>query len=277
MPRLLQAAIAAIVVSASLAHAQDDSVPLGDLARAVRKAKPTGEPEVIDNDNFHLMMDKAESARLKGEPVFAVSNAGKTFTAISPDGICSLSFDARTIERMPFPYIATELPAQELWKLDGPASIANGVLEVSLHNGTRWQLKEITVGIAPLAPRNDSAANPAENASPQPEATPTAASRLPERSFIYHLKGSGAPDSTTVFQAVLDPASTQATDWQWTIVAARGIPPAPGAPREPQLEMSSPVTHAGAASSEPVPAPGPPAPPTDGGSTQPEASPDPQP
>ena len=275
MFRMFQAAMI-VALAAGGACAQDDSVPLGDVARAVRKSKPPAEEEVIDNDNFHVVMDKAESARLKGEPVFAIGNAGKTFTAVSPDGTCSLSFDARTIDRMRVPFIATDLPAEDLVKLDGPAAIENGVLQVALHNGTRWQLREITVGVAPIEARKDSSDDAAEIDGPQP-VIPPATGKLPERSLIYHLRGSAAPDSTTVFQTLLDPGATELADWRWTIVAARGIPPASGGPGQDQLEASSPTLQPGPASSPLPPVSDPPVFPASSGSPSPDIAPDPHP
>jgi hypothetical protein len=236
MSRLVSSAIAIVVLSTGLVRAQDDPVPLGDVARSVRKSKPPSEHQVIDNDNFRVMMDKAESARLKGEPIFAVGNAGKSFTAVSPDGICSLSFDARTIQRMQIPYVASELPGEELFKLDGPAAIQGGVLQVALHNGTRWQLKEIVVALTAPEARKGAANASTENDNSQP-AAPT---RLPDRSLLYHLHGTGAPKSVAVFQAALEPGPTPRADWRWTIVAARGIRPASArVGDEQQLETSA--------------------------------------
>src|SRR5229473_3539973 len=134
--------------------AQEDDVSLGDAAREARKSKPVQgqveEQKVIDNDNFAIMMDKAESARLDGKPVFSIDPSGKTFRMTSPDGTCSLSFDAKATALISTPYIASELPQDELLKLEGPAAIHDDVLEVSLHNSTGWELKEIVVGITEL-------------------------------------------------------------------------------------------------------------------------------
>src|SRR5947209_5956492 len=99
--------------------AQDDDVSLGDLARSVRKSKSpeeqkVEEKKVIDNDNFSIMMDKAESARLNGKPVFSINPVAKTFTMTSTDGTCSLSFDAKAAPLSPAPYIASDLPQDEL-------------------------------------------------------------------------------------------------------------------------------------------------------------------
>src|SRR5438067_9088519 len=149
MPRLLLIAIALVLLCAPAwmtSSAQEDDIPLGDLARQFRHSKPPDPADVIDNDNFSLMMDKAENERLDGQPVFAISPSGRTFTAISPDGTCSLSFVASSANRSPAAYIASELPQDELLKLEGPASIQDGSLQVSLHNRTPWELKEIVVG-----------------------------------------------------------------------------------------------------------------------------------
>jgi hypothetical protein len=52
---------------------QQNEIPLGDLARQLRAAHE-GElsSTVIDNDNLDLVMDKAESERLEGQPIFAI-------------------------------------------------------------------------------------------------------------------------------------------------------------------------------------------------------------
>ena len=85
-----------LLCAAAPCRAQDDEVSLGDLARSVRKVKPAEEqPAVIDNDNLSIMMDKAESERLNGKPVFSIDPSGKSFRMTSPDGTCSLSFDAK--------------------------------------------------------------------------------------------------------------------------------------------------------------------------------------
>jgi hypothetical protein len=132
-------------------RAQDDDIPLGDVARAARKEKPA-EPErpVIDNDNLPIMMDKAETERLDGKPVFSIDPSGKSFRMTSPDGTCSLSFDARAAALISTPYISSDLPSYEVAKLEGAATIHDGFLEVTVRNGTDWELKEIVVGVTVL-------------------------------------------------------------------------------------------------------------------------------
>jgi hypothetical protein len=243
--RVLQiASIAVLLCYPTLGHAQEDEVSLGDLARSVRKSKPpqerkAEEQKVIDNDNFAVMMDRAESERLNGKPIFSIDPSGKAFTMTSPDGTCSISFDAKATALISTPYIASDLPQDELLKLDGPAAIHDDVIEVSLHNGTGWELKEIVVGIIVLQNQSGAELHPAKLV---PE-DPTPAERLPDLTVLYHLKATAAPDSTTVFRGTLGGdlsqagALSQTKDWHWALVAARGIPPSPSVPGAPLAQQ----------------------------------------
>ena len=217
--------------------AQEDGVSLGEVAREARKSKPTEEQKVIDNDNFAIMIDKAESARLDGKPVFSIDPSGKSFRMTSPDGTCSLSFNANATALISAPYVASDLPQDELPKIAGSAAIHDNAIEVALHNGTGWELREIVVGITVLQAPATPEYQPAKLTF-GPEPLPT--EKLPDVTVLYHLKGSGAPDSTTVFRGILGgtlaDSSRQSSfaqdnfaqnrDWHWAIVAARGIPPA---------------------------------------------------
>jgi hypothetical protein len=216
--------------------AQEDNIPLGDLARELRRSKPPDQGDIIDNDNFSLMMDKAETERLDGQPIFAISPSGRTFTAVSPDGTCSLSFVASSVNRTPAAYIASELPQDELLKLDGPASIEDGSLAVSVHNGTPWEVNEIVVGVTVL--QNQSIEYRPAMMGP----LPVNPEKLPDLTMLYHLKGSSAPESTTVFRAPLGGSFTGSKDWHWAIVGARGIPPAAPPSAIPQSLTTPPDT-----------------------------------
>jgi hypothetical protein len=209
--------------------AQEDDIPLGDLAREFRHSKPPDQSDVIDNDNFTLMMDKAESERLDGQPVFAISPSGRTFTAVSPDGTCSLSFVAKSANRTPTAYIATDLPQDELLKLEGPASIEDGALQVSVHNRTQWELKELVVGVTVLQNQSSPEYRPAIMGP-----TPVSSEKLPDLTVLYHLKGNSAPDSTAIFRGPLGGSFSESKEWRWAIVGARGIPPAAAASTIPQ-------------------------------------------
>jgi hypothetical protein len=217
-------------------RAQEDAIPLGDLARELRRSKPPDQGDIIDNDNFSLMMDKAESERLDGQPVFAISPSGRTFTATSPDGTCSLSFVASFANRSPAAYIASELPQDELLKLEGPASIQDGSLQVSLHNRTPWELKEIVVGVTVL--QNQSVEYRPAMMGPVPVNT----EKPPDFTVLYHLKGNSAPDSSTVFSTPLGGSFSGSKEWHWAIVGARGIPPAAPPSTIPQSLTTPPDT-----------------------------------
>jgi hypothetical protein len=230
----------ALLHLATCVRAQDADVPLGDLAREARKAKPaeppsSGDQKVIDNDNFAIMMDKAESARLNGKPVFSIDPSGKTFRMTSPDGTCSLSFDAKATALIATPYVASDLPQDELLKLEGPAAIRDDVLEVSLHNRTAWELKEIVVGVTVLQPQAGSEFRPAK-LEPTLDAAPT--EKPPDLTVLYHLKATAAPDSTTSFRTNLGGSLADVKDWHWAIVSARGVPPASPVTLPPQPEMA---------------------------------------
>ncbi len=261
MSRLLRiAGFALLFCSPAFLRAQNDEVPLGDVARATRNAKPPEDPhssdqKVIDNDNLSVMMDKAESERLDGKPVFSIDPTGKGFTMTSPDGTCSLSFDAKATALISTPYIASDLPQDELLKLEGPAAIHDDVLEVSLHNSTAWELKEIVVAITELRSQPGIELHPARLIA----ATDLAPSeKLPDSTLLYHMKATAAPDSITVFRANLLGDFSDVKDWHWSLVSARGVPPAAPAPtlqpQAPSVLQSLPPGASAQASSE-VPAP----------------------
>jgi hypothetical protein len=203
--------------------AQDEEVSLGDLAREARKVKSTeSEPQVIDNDNLAVMMDQAEAERLNGKPVFSVDPSGKTFRMTSPDGTCSLSFDAKMTSLISTPYVASDLPQFELAKLEAGAAIHDGILEVTVHNGTAWELKEIVVGLTLL---NQSGAE-LGSARLIAAAEIQTEARRPDATTIYHLKATAPADSKVLFKALVNDDLEQVKDWHWALVAARGVPPA---------------------------------------------------
>jgi hypothetical protein len=247
------AGVVILLCSPALLRAQDDEVSLGDVARAARKSKPpeAQEQKVIDNDNFSVMMSKAESERLNGKPVFSIDPSGKSFTMTSPDGTCSLSFDAKATALISTPYIASELPQDELLKLEGPATIHDDVLEVSLHNGSGWELKEIVVGITELRNQPGAELHPAK-LIPATDQAP--AEKLPDSTLLYHLKATGTPDSITVFRGNLLGDFSDVKDWHWALVSARGIPPAsPGTNAQQQATNAAPLPSASSQTATPQP------------------------
>lgn len=222
MSRLSLILIGCIVFGPVSVTAQDGDTPLGDVARAARAAKAGPEKPVIDNDNLSVVMDKAESDRLNGQPVFSIDPSGKTFRMTSPDGSCSLSFDAKAAALISTPHVTSNLPNDELAKLDGAASIHNDTIEVSVRNPTPWELKEIVVGLTILNTQGPMILKSANLLLPSGEMN----IRTPDVTMLYHLKASDEPGSEGVFRGILDQEIPPGTNWHWALVGARGVPPA---------------------------------------------------
>jgi len=234
MPRLIKLGIAGILLMSPLfALGQDAEFPLGDVARTYRKTATDDRP-VIDNDNLPQLMTKAEIEHLGGKPVFSIDPSGKSFRISSPDGSCSLSFDAKATALISNPITTSSLPLDELARLDGTASIHDGVIEVALHNGTTWELKEIVVGITVLNPhgallRSANLLGPTEG---------LLVPKVPDVTMLYHLKATDLPDGAIAFRGNLDQDFGPTADWHWALVGARGVPPA-APPILPQSGVSS--------------------------------------
>jgi len=215
------------------AQAQSDSeVSLGDLARSLRKSKEPAAPTVIDNDNLSQVIEQVESLRISGRPLFSFNGAGKNFEMSSPDGTCSLSFNANATALLSSPYVSQELPQDALEKLDGPASIDGDTLQVSVYNASAWNVKEITVGLTVVRRADTNTAYfgsakllPAVAGDVQPAEKP--AEKRPDMTLLLHLKGAAAPSATAVFREKLSAVLGPDQEWHWAIVAAKGIPPDP--------------------------------------------------
>lgn len=223
------ALLAALLPVCLAAQSDDNSAPLGDIARALRKAKkpePQGEV-VIDNDNFNKVMKEAESERAKGGARITFEGISKDIHVSSPDVTCSLSFNAQTPTAASDPFMPQDLPRSELAKLDGPAVIDGDSLQVTVHNDTGWNIKEITVGLTILRSPDTSAAYYG-SAKLRPAADTTSdapTEKHPDLTVLYHLKGAAAPFSTAVFLQNLGGKLSPNQDWHWAIVQAQGIPP----------------------------------------------------
>ncbi len=164
------------------------------------------------------------------------AGAGKKFQVSSPDVTCDLSFSASATSLLSDPYAPQDLPEGELAKLDGPATISGDTLQVSVHNGTTWNIKEITVGVTLL---RGSEANTRRRGTarliPAAETTTLLSEKQPDSTVLYHLKGSAAPSSTTVFHETLGTKLGQDQEWHWAIVQAKGIPRSPPSHSRQQL------------------------------------------
>jgi hypothetical protein len=221
--------------------AQDDpnDTPLGDVARSLRKKTASSET-IIDNDNFSKEMDDAESRRAAGSSlVFSLDPGAKSFHVSSPDVTCSLSFTAKTASLLSDPVLLDELPRSELAKLDGPATLDGDSLQVSMHNGTSWELREVVIGLT-IVKRPE----PGDNAfyfgqarivpavvGDAPAQVQDSFQKQPDVTLLLHVKGSAAPSTTAVFRTPLNFALCPDQEWHWAIVRAKGIPP----PAPPEL------------------------------------------
>jgi len=255
--------LAAIVWAASPARAQDEGISLGELARSVRKAKQAPDKTVIDNDNFTQVMDDAEKNRKSASLTFSFDSTGRDFQVSTPDVTCSLSFSAKASALLTDPALSRELPSAELAKLAGPASIHGDSLEVSISNGTGWNVREITVGLTILRHSDDATAAMAAPAKLMPasgttmiELNPEPVEKHSDVTVLYHLKGSAAPYGTTVFRGTMAAELAPDEDWHWAIVQAKGVPPVP-VPQLPELPTTSapPTTPETPANTGPVAGP----------------------
>jgi len=227
-------ALGLLMVLTPLIAAQEDGgdTPLGDVARSLRK-RPTTQQEVIDNDNFSKVMDDAEGRRASGASLlFSLDPRGKSFHVSTPDVTCSLSFSANASSLIADPLVLDELPRSELMKLDGPATIDGDTLQVSVHNGTQWDLREVVLGLTIVRPRDVEASSyygsarivPAVAGGTGPQAEDATAKR-PDTTVLLRIKGSAAPSTTAIFRTPLNFALFPDQEWHWAIVRAKGIPP----------------------------------------------------
>lgn len=208
-----------------VAQSAEGEPSLGDLARLFRKNKAAPEHTVIDNDNLHQVMDEVQNRKLNGSLLFSFDGIAKKFQVSSPDVTCDLSFSAAATSLLSDAYAPQDLPEGELAKLDGPATIKGDTLQVSVHNGTSWNIREITVGLTILrGPEPNTAHRGSPRLVPAAETTTLLSEKHPDSTVLYHLKGSAAPSSTTVFHETLGMAVGQDQEWHWAIVQAKGIP-----------------------------------------------------
>ena len=210
--------------------AQEDEAPLGDVARSLRK--PPSSEAVIDNDNISKVMDDAESHHKTGSSmVFSFDPGGKNFKVSSPDVTCSLSFSAKTSLLLSDQLQVDELPRGELAKLEGPATIDGDLLQVAIHNGTSWELREVMIGLTIIRRPETSAGYfgaarivPAVAGGGERQVRDSS-QKQPDVTLRVKVKGTAAPTATAIFRTSLNFAMFPDQEWHWAIVKAKGIPP----------------------------------------------------
>jgi hypothetical protein len=227
-PALILVLVAALAPTLTVrVYAQSDELPLGDVARSYRKSQ-TPPQTVIDNDNLPDMIEDGEAHKWATTTLrFSLDQSTLQMLNASPDVTCALAFNAQSNPRSEEK--PQTLPASELAKLDGPASIVGDDLQVSVYNGSAWDVREITVGVTIVKKTNAPATAPyvAMKLLPASLTEPVMAERHPDAMVLYHLKGTAAPLTTTLFRQALTAPLPPGQEWHWAILQAKGIPPAP--------------------------------------------------
>ena len=228
--------IVAVLSRVSLVAQSDTPVSLGDLARSVRRSKaPVAAPLVIDNDNLSKVMDEVESHRMNIAALSSHAPRKREFALNSPDGDCSLSFNATTSTAFSVPFVAEDLPPTELAKLEGPATIEGDSLEVSMYNGSGWKLTEVTVGLTLVRrpPVNAGVYFGSARLMPAVAEEAETSEKPSELTLLFHLKGPVVPMATNVFHEKLGAPLAADQEWHWAILGAKGIGPSPDTPLAP--------------------------------------------
>ncbi len=243
-----------VLLLASSVWAQTEGeTPLGDVARNIRKAKVTTKAADVrvDNDNFSKIMENSEARRMMSAPPTLSFGLGPVMAgtpSAAPDVSCSLSFSARgirltdTLGPAPVPTkpkedkadaaksepakdqhpVDDKVPASEFVKLEGPATIIGDSLQLSLYNGTGWQIEEITVGLTIL--RHPSAVSSvlSTGARVVPASAVQIVAKRSDTLVVYRFKGSAAPNSRATFTLPLGITLGPDQEWHWAIIEAKG-------------------------------------------------------
>ena len=224
------------------ATAQDDpdQLPLGDVARNLRKKTPPAKP-IIDDDNLPQVMQQADSHRDAGSGLrFRMSGDSRGFQVSVPDATCSLSFTANVKTLLSSQYDQMDLPPGEVAKIEGKAVVEGDALTVPVFNGTQWHLSELAVaftvirkartGVVPLS-QDGARSNSVDSEPPltrEMEADAFQQVRPEKRPYvtvIYRMRAAALPWSNAVFSAPLDLELDPGEEWHWAIVQAKGYPP----------------------------------------------------
>jgi hypothetical protein len=240
--RLLLLMVLLAPLGASRATAQDnpDQMPLGDVARSLRKKAPPAKP-VIDDDNLPQVMQQVDShddaaSRFR----FLMSRDSQGFQVSAPDVTCSLAFTANVKSLLSGQYAQMDLPPTEMAKIEGKAVVEGDALTVPVFNGTQWHLSELAVAFTVVkkarkgvVPWNQEGASSSSADVTPPFAHETGADafqqvrpeKRPDVAVIYRMRAAVLPWSNAVFSAPLNLELDPTEEWHWAIVQAKGYPP----------------------------------------------------
>jgi hypothetical protein len=225
---LLVALIPARLVAQNDSGADPNDVPLGDVARSLRKKTPPSQV-VIDDDNLTKVMVQTESRHAPGSALrYLMAGEGKGFRVSAPDVTCSLAFTANLKSLLSNQYSQMEVPAGELSKLEGPATIEGDALIVAIYNRTDWHVSEVAVALTVIKTEGrDATSLGGFETEIRPE-------KKPDVTRIYRMRAAAVPWETTVFSTTLKTQLAGDEEWHWAIVQARGYPPQTYAAPVPQ-------------------------------------------
>jgi hypothetical protein len=240
--RLLLLIVVLAPLGAIRATAQDDpdQMPLGDVARSLRKKAPPAKP-VIDDDNLPQVMQQVDShddaaSRFR----FLMSRDSQGFQVSAPDVTCSLAFTANVKSLLSSQYDQMDLPPTEMAKIEGKAVVEGDALTVPVFNGTQWHLSELAIAFtvvkkarAGVVPWNHEGVSSASADVTPPLARETGADafqqvrpeKRPDVAVIYRMRAAALPWSNAVFSAPLKSELDPGEEWHWAIVQAKGYPP----------------------------------------------------
>lgn len=227
----------ALLAAQSFAQNEEDpsETPLGDVARSLRKKNGPAQP-VIDDDNLSTVMKQAESHKSASSAWKFLMGTGEKGVQVSgPDVNCSLSFTANAKSLLTRQYAQMDLPADDMLKLEGPATIDGNTLAVAVFNGTSWHVSEVDVALTVIRKTSQTSSPfdlagfvPAANSrtnSAQESASDFRSQKNADATIIYHMRAAAAPSATTVFNAPLTEEVAPDEEWHWSIVQAKGYPP----------------------------------------------------
>jgi hypothetical protein len=228
--------LAAHRLAAQEANDDPSQPPLGDVARNLRKNNPPPQ-QVIDNDNLSGVVSQAEN-RPTSVLRFVMARNEKNFQVSAPDVTCSLSFTAGTRALLSDQYAQMDLPASEMFKLTGPATIEGDAFTVSLFNGTDWHVSEIDVALM-VGRRNGPGAGDDPGIEPPDQGLPWALQAPPsdlesdllrperkaDHTLIFKMRAAAPPLSAAAFRAPLNLDVPPGQQWHWAIIQAKGYPP----------------------------------------------------
>ncbi len=219
--------------------AQDDpnDMPLGDVARNLRRTSPPAKP-VVDDDNLPQVIERAESDQRVGSSLrYRMAGESKGFEISAPDVTCSLAFTANVKSLLSGQYAQMDLPGEETAKLQGKATIEGDSLTIPIFNGTNWHVSELAVALTVVRKSGtnnfpgalysapgagvemgsiDSGTDPLEQVR---------AEKKSDLTVIYKIRMAAPPWERAVFSAPLNLDIASGEEWHWAIVQAKGYPP----------------------------------------------------